>query len=80
MEEEALPQHMWCKQGREEREWTGIMCVKIVGLQHTERQETLCPPGSIVIIIIIISFDRGSHYIAQAGLELTIVLPQSPKC
>jgi hypothetical protein len=25
-------------------------------------------------------FETGSHYVAQAGLELLILLPQSPKC
>jgi hypothetical protein len=24
--------------------------------------------------------ETGSHYVAQAGLELTILLPQHPKC
>jgi hypothetical protein len=29
---------------------------------------------------IIYLFETGSHYIAQAGLELSILLPQPPEC
>jgi hypothetical protein len=27
-----------------------------------------------------LSFETGFHYVAQAGLELVILLPQPPKC
>jgi hypothetical protein len=32
-----------------------------------------------ILIISFLKFEMGSHYVAQAGLKLTILLPQSPK-
>jgi hypothetical protein len=31
-------------------------------------------------ISIKVFFETGSHYVSQAGLELTVLLPQPPEC
>jgi hypothetical protein len=35
---------------------------------------------AILFCLFVCLFQTGSHYIAQAGLELTILLPQSLQC
>jgi hypothetical protein len=30
--------------------------------------------------VLFLSSETGSHYVAQAGLELMILLPQTPEC
>jgi hypothetical protein len=34
----------------------------------------------IFFLFFFVCFEIGSHYVAQAPLELLIVLPQSPEC
>jgi hypothetical protein len=31
-------------------------------------------------LVLALFFETGSHYVAQAGLELSILLPQPPEC
>jgi hypothetical protein len=32
----------------------------------------------VVVVVIVVVFETGSHYVAQAGLKLSILLPQPP--
>jgi hypothetical protein len=35
---------------------------------------------SVILILFVFVFEMGSHYVAQAGLKLLILLPQTHYC
>jgi hypothetical protein len=44
---------------------------------HTDK---IGAPLAFLVGFFVFLFETGSHYVAQAGLELSVLLPQPPEC